>query len=92
VLREHEQLFNEGLGRDAGLAFRFERKIKEIKHAKERWDPVLKKHVKPKTAKVTMVIDIIGEPTTTTPVIPLASASFAHHQPEIVDNPQLVMV
>ncbi|ELR15094.1 uncharacterized protein ACA1_215650 [Acanthamoeba castellanii str. Neff] len=84
VLREHEQLFNEGLGRDAGLAFRFERKIKEIKHAKERWDPVLKKHVKPKTAKVTMIIDIIGEPTTT-PVIP-------HSLPEIVDNPQLVMV
>jgi hypothetical protein len=30
VLREHEQLFNEGLGCDASLAFRFERK--EIKH------------------------------------------------------------
>ena len=88
MLREHEQLLNEGLGRDAGLAFRFERKVKEIKHAKERWDPVLK-HVKPKTAKVTMIIDIIGEPST-----PLAgaAASVDHHKPEIAGDSQLVMV
>jgi hypothetical protein len=89
VLREHEQLFNEGLGRDAGLAFRFESKVEEIEHAKERWDPVLKKHVKPTTAKVTMIIDIIGEPAT-----PLAgtAAPIDHHQPEITSYPQLVMV
>jgi hypothetical protein len=88
VLREHEQLFNEGLGRDAGLAFRFERKVKEIKHAKERWDPVLKKHVKPKTAKVTMIIDIIGEPAT----LLAGAAAPIDHQPEISSDPQLVMV
>jgi hypothetical protein len=71
VLRHHERHLNETLGVDAGLSFRMKFKVKKDKNAKKRYDPVLKKNVRPKKTKVTMIIDI-G---------PLPAAASRHHQP-----------